>query len=156
MHAPRQDLLQAIGLLILRLGFGAYLMTHGIGKLQMLLDGKDIGDPIGLGPGLSMVLITLAELVAPIFVILGLGTRFAALLPVGGMAVAAFVAHASDPWTAGEGARLLREGLAPRASSKEPALLFLTAFLALVFTGAGRISLDQAIRARRARRLAGD
>lgn len=151
MDARRQDLGQAIGLLILRLGFGSYLMTHGVGKLQMLLDGKEFADPIGLGPGLSLVLITLAELLAPILVILGLGTRFAALLPVGGMAVAVFVAHANDPWTAGEGARLFREGLAARAASKEPAMLFLIGFLALVFTGAGRFSLDAAIRARRGR-----
>jgi len=57
-------------------------------------------------------------------------TRFAAAPVVFTMIVAAFVVHGSDPWTMGAGA------------SKEPALLFAFVFLALIFTGAGKFSVD--------------
>jgi uncharacterized membrane protein YphA (DoxX/SURF4 family) len=40
-------------------------------------------------------------------------------------------------------------GTAESWASKEPALLYLVAFLALIFTGAGRYSLDALIRKRR-------
>jgi uncharacterized membrane protein YphA (DoxX/SURF4 family) len=46
------------------------------------------------------------------------------------MGVAAFYAHANDPWMMGAGA------------AKEPALLYLIASLALLTAGAGRLSLD--------------
>jgi uncharacterized membrane protein YphA (DoxX/SURF4 family) len=39
--------------------------------------------------------------------------------------------------------------------SKEPALLYLIPFLALIFTGPGRISIDELIFARRKSRPAG-
>ena len=78
-------------------------------------------------------------------VVLGLGTRLAALPVVFAMGVAAFVAHGSDPWTMGEGAKLFMSGASKSWGSKEPALLFLIPFLALVFTGPGLISLDALI-----------
>ena len=158
MKAGRQDLAHSIGLLILRLGMGGYLLTHGWGKLQMLLGGKfdQFGDPIGLGPVPSLVLVVIAEFLSALLVMLGLATRFAAALVVISMSVAAFVAHGSDPWTMGEGYKLFMAGQSKSWASKEPALLFLIPFLALMFTGAGRLSLDGWIwprwRARRAPR----
>ena len=130
----------SVGLLILRLGIGGLMLTHGWGKLQMLIEGQfdQFSDPIGLGSAASLVLIVFAEFVCSLLVMIGLGTRLFAVPLVFGMAVAAFVVHASDPWTMGQGA------------SKEPALLYLVPFLALVFTGAGRFSIDGVIRARRA------
>ncbi|HET6572215.1 MAG TPA: DoxX family protein, partial [Fimbriiglobus sp.] len=85
----------------------------------------------------SLVGVTVAEFGCALLVVLGLATRLAAAVVVFSMAVAAFVVHANDPWTMGAGA------------SKEPALLYLVPFLALVFTGAGRLSLDGLIRSRR-------
>lgn len=146
---PRQPgLVSSIGLLILRLGAGVYLATHGWGKVQMVFAGEfdKMGDPIGLGPTASLILLAGAEFVCALLVALGLGTRLAALPVVFAMGVAAFVAHGSDPWTMGEGARLFLEGKAEFWSSKEPALLYLIPFLALVFTGPGRLSLDAMIR----------
>ena len=141
------DMLTSLGLLILRVGAGGYMATHGWGKMQMLIQGnaESFGDPIGLGPTLSLILVTGAEFVCAILVIIGLGTRFAAVPIVFAMGVAAFVAHANDPWTAGAGfARFMaKESAMP--VSKEPALLFMVCFLTLVFTGAGRFSLDSLI-----------
>lgn len=144
METQRQNLTNSIGLLILRLGIGGFMLSHGWGKLQMVLAGDfdKFGDPIGLGSGLSLVLVVTAEFFGALLVMLGLATRFAAVPPVIAMAVAAFVAHASDPWTMGEGARLFLAGESKSWASKEPALLFLIPFLALIFTGAGKLSLD--------------
>ncbi len=141
----------SLGLLLLRLGFGGFMASHGWGKFQMVLEGKfdQFGDPIGLGSGLSLVLAAGSEFFCALLVALGLVTRAAAVPVAFTMGVAAFVAHGADPWTMGEGARLFQAGLAKSWSSKEPALLFLIPFAALVFTGAGKFSLD-ALLARRA------
>lgn len=151
MEARRKEQMTAIGLFILRLGMGGYLATHGWGKVQMLLAGgfDQFGDPIGLGSGPSLVLVALAEFACALLVVAGLATRYAAMPPVIAMAVAAFVAHGGDPWTMGRGAELFFSGAAESWASKEPALLFLVAFLTLIFTGAGRYSLDALIARRR-------
>ena len=129
----------SIGLLILRLGMGAYMMTHGWGKVQDWRAGQfaNFPDPLKIGDKNSLMLAATAEFVCPILVILGLATRLAAIGPVVAMGVAAFIIHATDPWTMGAGA------------SKEPALLYLTGFLTLFFTGAGRYSVDHMIVSRR-------
>jgi uncharacterized membrane protein YphA (DoxX/SURF4 family) len=48
------------------------------------------------------------------------------------MALAAFIVHQADPTFLGPGV----------TASKEPALVYFIAFLALVFTGAGMFSVD--------------
>jgi putative oxidoreductase len=134
----------SIGLLILRLGFGGYMLSHGWGKFQMLLAGDfdKFADPVGMGKELSLVLAVLAEFVCSILVIVGLLTRLAAVPLVVTMAVAAFVVHANDPWSSETAAKAFFAMQSETWASKEPALLFLTAFLAMVFTGPGRISVD--------------
>jgi len=136
MEPQRPTLAASIGLLILRLGVGGYMLSHGWGKLQMLIaaDFESFADPIGIGKAPSLVGVVLAEFLCSALVMIGLFTRLAAIGPVFAMGVAAFVFHADDPWFMGEG-----------PASKEPALLFLIPFLALVFTGAGCISLDALI-----------
>jgi len=134
----------SIGLLILRLGIGGYLLTHGVGKLQLLLAGDfaKFGDPIGIGSTLSLVLITVAEFVCALLVMAGYLTRWAAVPVVIAMAVAAFAVHTHDPWTMGAAAKAFLAGEAESWASKEPALFYLTVFLALAFTGAGDLSVD--------------
>lgn len=150
MEARRQDLTTSTGLLILRLGIGGYMLTHGFGKLQMLLAGDfaRFGDPIGLGSAPSLVLIVLAEFFCALAVMIGWATRVTAMPVVIGMAVAAFVVHGGDPWTMGEGASLFKAGQAKSWASREPALLYLIPFVALIFTGAGRLSFDGLVRPR--------
>jgi putative oxidoreductase len=91
MEAKRQDFTNSIGLLILRLGIGGFMATHGWGKLEMLINGDAFADPIGLGSGLSLFLTVCAEFIAALLVVIGLGTRVAAALPVFAMFVAAVV-----------------------------------------------------------------
>lgn len=132
MQTQWQSHAASIGLLILRLGIGGYMASHGWGKLQMLLnnDFEMWRDPIGVGDTASLALAVFGEFVCPLLVMAGLATRLAAVPTVVTMAVAAFVVHANDPWTMGAGA------------SKEPALLYLIPFLALIFTGPGRFAID--------------
>ena len=141
----------SIGLLILRLGTAGYLATHGWGKLQMLLAGQHVmcGDPIGIGSKLSLVLVVFAEFVCALLVLVGAVTRLASIPVVINMCVAAFVAHGSDPWTMSKAAELFFSGASKSWASKQPALMFATVFLALIFTGAGLYSVDGLLAKRR-------
>jgi len=140
MEQRGHTLFSSIGLLILRIGIGGFMMTHGWGKVQMWRAGEfeKFVDPLEVGLQNSLMLAAIAEFVCPILVILGLATRLAAIGPVVAMGVAAFMIHAADPWT-----------MSGAGASKEPALLFLTGFLTLFFTGAGRFSVDHMIVSRR-------
>ncbi|HEY7370077.1 MAG TPA: DoxX family protein [Thermoanaerobaculia bacterium] len=143
----------SIGLLVLRVGIGGFLLSHGIGKLRLLLSGASEGfDVIGLGAGTSLFLVTIAEFLCAILVMVGLATRPASAIVVLSMGVAAFVAHAANPWTMEKGYILYMSKAAESWASKEPALLFLIPMLALVFTGAGAFSIDAWIRRRWAAR----
>ena len=117
-----------IGLLILRISSAAMLLTHGIPKFQKLIGGGEIefGDPIGIGPVPSLFLTVVGEFVCPILIIIGFKARFAAIPAAITMAVAAFIVHGDDPF-----------------GSKEKALLFLTCFVAIIFLGPGKFSIDR-------------
>jgi putative oxidoreductase len=115
------------GLLLLRIGFSAAMLTHGYGKLIKVLSGDfSFGDPIGIGSTASLILCIFAEFIAPIFIIIGLKTRWFSAIASINMFVAAFVAHAGDPF-----------------AKKEKALLFLLIFIFLCFSGPGKYSLDK-------------
>lgn len=116
-----------IGLLILRVAPAVMLLTHGIPKFKKLTGGGEIefGDPIGIGPIPSLFLAVVGEFVCPILLIIGFKARFAAIPSAITMAVAAFIVHSSDPF-----------------SVKEKALLFLTCFVAIIFLGPGKFSID--------------
>lgn len=115
------------GLLILRVGVSALMLTHGYGKfLKLFTDPTDFGDPIGLGPTISLILAVIGEFIAPILIIIGYKTKLAAIPALITMLVAAFVVHASDP-----------------IGTKEKALFYSIAFLALAFIGAGKYSIDR-------------
>lgn len=140
MRADKMDTATSIGLLVLRVGIGAFLATHGWGKVQNVFGGKidQFADPIGIGVVPSHVLAAGAEFGCALLVAVGLFTRLAAIPAAFTMAVAAFIVHAPDP---------LLMGSQPKA--KEPAILYMVPFVALVFTGAGRYSLDAWLAARR-------
>jgi len=115
-----------VSLLLLRVGAGALMLTHGYPKLRRILDGNfSFGDPIGIGPVASLILVTLAEFLCSLFVMAGFMTR-ASLLPLMfAMAVAAFIAHAGDPF-----------------GDKELPIFFLISFATLFLTGPGKYSMD--------------
>lgn len=116
-----------ISLLILRAGAGLLILTHGWPKLLKVFNGDfSFGDPIGLGPTLSLILAAFAEGICGILVTLGLGTRIASFVLVINMSVVAFIAHAGDSF-----------------GTKEKGLLFLLLFLVILLTGPGKYSIDE-------------
>ncbi len=113
-------------ILVLRLVFGIAMITHGWPKFQKAISGNfKFGDPIGLGPEISLILTVFAEFICSILVIIGLGTRLATIPLMTTMSVVFFIVHADDGFGA-----------------KEKALLFLGAFLVLFLTGPGKYSID--------------
>jgi putative oxidoreductase len=120
--------LNDVALLILRAGVSLLMMTHGWGKLEKLLAGGEIEfyDFIGLGPKISLVLTVLGEFIAPIFILFGLFTRWAALPVIITMGVAAFMVHAGDP-----------------VGDREGSLMYLICYLAILMLGPGAFSVDQ-------------
>ncbi len=120
-----------LGLLVFRLFIGLSMaFAHGLSKVppsSMFIDGvAGMGFPLptlfAWGAGLS-------ELLGGLLIAVGLFTRPAALSLGVTMAIAAFVAHAADPF-----------------ERKEMALLYLVACVLLCFQGAGRFSLDRIFR----------
>lgn len=117
-----------IGLLIFRVSISAFMLFgHGLGKLQRLLLGEEIKflDPFGLGSVFSLTLATFAEFFASALIILGLFSRLSSFSLIVTMAVAAFIAHADDPF-----------------SRQEKALMYLVSYILLFLTGPGKYSLQ--------------
>lgn len=114
-----------LALAILRIGFSGMMLTHGIPKLNMLADPSDFPDPLGVSPTISLILTLIAEVLAPIFVIIGFKTKLATIPVAITMFVAAFIIHGSDPW-----------------AKKEMALLYLIAFVVIFLAGPGRYAID--------------
>lgn len=114
-------------ILILRIGAAALMLTHGYPKLMQLLDGNltMLGDPVGLGPELSMILVVLAEFLCAALVLVGFGTRIALIPLIINMTIITFIVHGDDPF-----------------GRKELPLFFLTSWVTLFLTGPGKISLD--------------
>ncbi len=114
--------------LILRIGFGGFMLTHGIPKLMKLFAGGEIKfpDPLHLGSTTSLVLTVFAEVVCAVLIVVGFKTKWATWPLVITMLVAAFVVHGSDPW-----------------GKKEFALLYAVGFIAIGMLGAGKYSIDR-------------
>lgn len=123
----KHALLTDFWIVTLRISSGAFMLTHGLPKLNKLLDGGEISfyDPIGFGPGFALALTVLAEVCCSFLVMIGLLTRVSSALLVITMAVAAFMAHAGDPF-----------------KSKEMALMYLLVFATTLVSGGGRFSID--------------
>jgi len=126
-----------LAVLVLRISVSAFMITHGYPKLERLLAGGEIqfSDPIGLGPAVSLALAVFAEFFCSILIAVGLGTRLASTPLIATMAVAAFVAHGSDPF-----------------SSKEKALLYLLIYMVLLVTGSRKYSMDHLLFGKRSYR----
>jgi len=128
--------LVSLGLLLMRLSAaGLMFFGHGLGKIQNFEKlSETFHDPLNMGNKTSLICAIAGEVVCPALVAIGLMTRVAALGAAFTMGVAAFVFHAKDPLFLSAG-----------GATKEPALLYLTLFATLVFTGPGKASLDAAI-----------
>jgi len=119
----------SFSLLLLRLSLGGLMIPHGYKKL-MNFAAKSSGftDPFGIGGSASMSLVIFAEFFCAIFIVLGLMTRLATIPLIITMSVALFVAHKGQVF--GDG---------------EQAALYLSGYIALLFTGPGKISIDRLI-----------
>lgn len=117
------------GLLILRLFAGGAMVTHGYPKFQKVLNGNfQFGDPLGLGPEISLILAAFAELICSVLVIIGITTRFAVIPLIITMGVAFFIVHGSDDF-----------------KTKELAFIYMGIFITLFLTGPGKFSADRAL-----------
>lgn len=122
-----------LGLLIFRMFVGLSMaFAHGLGKIPpaegFIARIGQMGFPFATMFAWSA---SLAEFVGGLLIAVGLYTRASALFLGFTMLVAAFGAHALDPF-----------------SKKELALLYLAACTLLLFQGAGRFSLDRRLRGR--------
>lgn len=122
--------LQDFGLLLVRILAGGMMLTHGLPKIDRLFGEGPVkfADPFGLGPEISLVLVIFAEVACSILVIIGFKTRWATIPLMITMLVAAFYAHAADPF-----------------GKKELSLLFFTLFLSILISGGGNYSVDVGI-----------
>jgi len=120
-----------IGLLIFRLNIGVLMLFHGVQKLIHGIDGirgmlADLGLPTFLAYGVHV-----GETIAPILLIIGFRTRFAALAFAFVMVVA-FGAHPEYIFSLGKSG----------GWAAELAALYLFGGLGLYFTGGGKYSLS--------------
>ncbi len=123
------------GLLVLRLLAGASLfLKHGWEKpTHFAAMVAHFPDPIHLGPAPSLVIALASDVVCAVLTMAGLATRWAALFVVLNVGVAWSLVHRFAFFTG------------PEADHGELCLLYLTVFLALSVTGAGRYSIDARI-----------
>lgn len=116
-----------LALLFIRIGLAALMLTHGLPKLAKLFSDEPIAfaSVFGMSQSLSLVLAVFAEVVCSGLIIVGLGTRVAAVPIIITMAIAAFYIHAADPF-----------------SIKEMSILYFLGFTFVSIAGAGKYSLD--------------
>ena len=118
-----------VGLLLLRIGFGLSLfLKHGLETLtkysRMVVH---FSDPIGISSHASLAYALLTDGICSLLVILGLGTRWAALLISIFLTVALMFVHHMDFFGNGH---------------VELVVAYTFAFLTLLISGPGRYSLD--------------
>jgi putative oxidoreductase len=134
----------AISTLILRLAFGAVFFPHGAQKVLGCFGGYGFAGTMGFFtgtlhiPALFAFLVIAAEFAGSIGLILGLGTRIAALGIASTMAVAIAVVHAQFGF-------FMNWAGAQKGEGFEYHLLAIGIALALILRGGGKWSVDAAI-----------
>jgi putative oxidoreductase len=128
----RREQLRDVGLLF-RLGMGLGIATHGYQKLftDRMPAFVDSVSKLGLPFGQPSTLAHLAawsEFAGGALIVIGLLTRVSALMILGTMTVAFFVAHSGQAF-----------------GERELAFAYMVMALTLLLTGAGRFSLDAAV-----------
>ena len=128
-----------LALLVARVALSLLMLSHGIPKMQALFSGEPIQFPgvLGLSAKLSLAMAVFAEVVCPLFILAGLGTRVATLPLIATMAIAAFSIHAADVF-----------------AKKELALLYLSGYIVLFVAGSGKYSMDYFLQPRNVRQKA--
>ena len=118
-----------VALLFLRLGFGILMAYHGYQKISHFQQTEGfMMDFMGMGKSVTTGLVIFAELFCSILLIIGLFTRLACVPLIILTVVIVFKATNADFF-----------------GKAELPTLYLTAFVALLFTGAGKWSVDNMI-----------
>jgi putative oxidoreductase len=131
IFAPGKNSASAnIALLVLRLWVGLeMLLLHGADKFaNFKATAPNFPDPLGIGHTASLALSVFAELFVSSLIVLGLFTRFDALVLIVNMTVAFVGVH--------------KRALSGEHSG-ELAFLYLMAYVVLFLAGPGRISADK-------------
>jgi putative oxidoreductase len=120
-----------LGLLILRVVLGcSMLWLHGRGKMMNFsATAEKMNGLLGLPGNVNAGLAVFAEVACSALLIAGLFTRFAALMLAITMGVAFFIMH--------------KASLIAGPGSGELAMVYLVAYVTLLFTGAGKFSADR-------------
>jgi putative oxidoreductase len=124
-----------VGLLTLRLLVGMSLfLKHGWEKpTTFAMMAAHFPDPIHIGAVPSLVFALVSDAICSVLVMLGLATRWAALIVVINVGAAWSLVHHFIFFAR------------PQGDHGELCFLYISAFLALFFAGAGRYSLDELI-----------
>jgi len=113
-------------MLILRVGMGALMLSHGYDKLVHFARYKaNFMNFLGMGSGFSLALVIFAEFFCALFLIVGLFSRLVAIPIVISLFIALWKLHQFDFFGGGE-----------------KAALFLTGFLIILLLGPGKASVD--------------
>lgn len=119
-----------IAAFLLRVIFGSLIfILHGLPKIKNFADlSSRFYDPFGIGHQGSLLLVIFAEVFCAAFLVIGLLTRLAAIPLVITMAVIVFMNKQGAP-----------------LKDIEMPLLFMGGFLAVLFMGSGKYSVDGAM-----------
>lgn len=122
-----------VALVFIRVSIALLMLTHGLPKLAMFFSDEPIvfTSVFGMSQPVTLALAVFAEVFCSLLILVGLGTRFAAIPLIFTMAMAVFYIHSADPF-----------------SIKEMATLYLIGFTFLFIMGGGKYSLDNIIRKR--------
>jgi putative oxidoreductase len=118
-------------LFVLRVWIGLEMcLLHGADKLMHFnkYAAMPFADPFGIGPSASLALSVFAEFFASLLLVLGLFTRFGALVLIINMTVAFITAH---------------HGALTGAHGGELAFVYLLVYVVIFLAGPGRFSADK-------------
>ncbi len=123
--------MNSLALAFLRIVPSALLIVHGFQKFQQIVQGNFEFDQnlLGIGSTGTLMLLTLGEFIAPIFLILGFQTRIAAIVAGFVMVLKVLFIYGASTF--------------PLGAQAENSLLFLVSFIAIYMLGPGKYSLDK-------------
>ncbi|MGM0533930.1 MAG: DoxX family protein [Campylobacterota bacterium] len=122
-----------IGKFLLRFGVGFMMLFHGYAKITGGVGGiQGMLESAGL-PGFMAYGVYLGEVVAPLFLILGLYTRISAAVLIFTMFTAIYLAHGDELFA------VTKHG----ALALEVVYFYIISSLAIIFLGSGKYSIDK-------------
>lgn len=126
----RDKKLYNIVLFLVRATAASFMLTHGLKKFDLLLEGGPIEfiDPFGIGESTTLILVIFAEVVCSGLLFIGLATRLVVVPLIVAMFTAVFVVHCADGF-----------------EKQELAGLYLLIYVFLLVAGSGKYSVDHMI-----------